>query len=238
MDKKRWINRNLDENYICPICKRGFLVLKDFDKIQTPESREDNFEVKDKINSNVQVQYYYYSAKLECNKCKETIFCAGDFFDSFYDDYLPSINERMTPKIFFPTLDIIDIPSLTPNIVKEEIKKSFDLYWINESACANSIRRSLEYLMDVEGVKKVGISEAGKSYKINLHKRLKSFTKVDSDLLISIKWIGNEGTHGIISIEDLLTGYEILEYALAMAYGKDAKYYKDKALKITEKLTK
>lgn len=241
MDKNKWKNRNLDENYICPICKRGILELKDINKIETYDSKQEDLRCQAEENSLAPVQYYYFSTNLVCNKCNETVMCSGNYFDSSYFDEkenYPNYYERIEPKMFLPSLPIIDIPNSVSKEVKNEIENSFVLYWINKSACANSIRRSLEYLMDMENIPRTSINKKGEANNIGLHKRLESFPKINTKLLIAVKWIGNKGSHEDISVDYLLDGYELLEYVLGNIYGKGAEFYGKKAEEISEELKK
>ncbi len=141
MDIHLWENRHLDKNFICPHCKKGILQLKSQNNIQTVESKKNDISVqKDNMGACAPIQYYYFSAILECNKCEETVLASGECSTSNYyeqDEGFPNDFELMNPKLFLPTLEIIEIPSKTPKEIQEEIYRSFELYWVNESACAN-----------------------------------------------------------------------------------------------------
>lgn len=229
MRKDIWINKNLDNYFQCPHCGKGFLQLEDYKEIQTPQSKREDEEIRqDGMGAASNVQFYYFWAYLKCNKCYELVLCAGDSSDSIYfegKDEEPSKLELMSPKLFMPALDIISIPTMTPQIIQEEIKKSFELFWLNESSCANSIRKVLEYLMDEQNIPRKGTDKNGKEYRLDLHNRLEKFKKLDSKLLIAVKYIGNEGTHSQTTTNYVLDGYELLEYSLESIYSdKHAKY--------------
>jgi hypothetical protein len=63
----------------------------------------------------------------------------------------------------------------------------------------------------------------GKRLFLSLHERINIFAQRDDtlkDILISIKWIGNYGSHQdeIVSPDDILDGYFLIEYALNKIY--------------------
>ena len=121
----------------------------------------------------------------------------------------PNFGERFSPKVFLPTLPIIDIPEGVPELIKKELETSFELYWINESACANSLRKVLELVMDDKGVEQNRI----------LHHRIKKFKATENEMLIAIKEIGNAGSHGTVTREYVLQGYLFLQHCLNDEYG-------------------
>jgi len=240
MNRDIWKSKSLDENYQCPHCKKGYLKIGDYNEIQTLQSKRDDEEIQhDGMEAGSNVQYYYFWAYLNCNKCSETVLCSGESSDSIYfdgNDDEPSKFELMIPKIFMPTLEIISVPPKTPDKLKEEIYKSFELFWINESSCANSIRKVLEYFMDEQGIPRTDINKKEEEYRLGLHKRLDKFKKVNSKLLIAVKYIGNAGSHSDTTIDYILDGYELLEYVLNLIYADKQTEYLKIANRIIEEL--
>jgi hypothetical protein len=86
----------------------------------------------------------------------------------------------------------------------------------------------------------VGSAKKGakKPHYYRLHERIDLFRNQDSanaDLLMSIKWLGNTGTHeGIVDRDDVLSGLEILEHVLQEVVGEKSA----KIQKLAKKLTK
>lgn len=73
----------------------------------------------------------------------------------------------------------------------------------------------------------------------NLNKRIdKEFRKKESelaDLILAVKWIGNEGSHlGSLKRQDIIDAYSILEHALNKLYDDREKMIKNKATKINK----
>lgn len=92
------------------------------------------------------------------------------------------------------------------------LRKSFSLYWFDESACANKIRTTVELLKNIIG-------------KTQL-KKVPSYTEI-SELLESLLPIGNNGAHTTgkdITQNDLLDAYDILNSILYEYYGEHDKY--------------
>lgn len=110
--------------------------------------------------------------------------------------------------------------------IKEEIRKSFALYWVDISSCANRIRSGVEMLLTQQQIPIKQIGKNGKDYSLSLHERIVLFQQVNPQAathLLAIKWIGNAGSHSSrLSEEDVLDSYEILEYVLDDLFEKRA----------------
>jgi len=240
MNRELWLNKNLDGNFQCPHCKKGYLKLGEYKEVQTVKSKKEDEEIrKAEMGPSSNIQYYYFWANLKCNKCPEIVLCGGESWDSIYfegNEDEPSQLERLSPKIFMPLLEIIKVPQDTPDKLKEEINKSFELFWINQSSCANSIRKVLELFMDEEKIPREGINRYGKVYHLDLHKRLEQYKKVDTKLLLAVKYIGNAGSHSETTNNYVLDGYELLEYVLDLIFSNKQEKYTNFAKKIIEDL--
>src|SRR5690606_15653575 len=90
-----------------------------------------------------------------------------------------------------------------------ELLKAFSLFWSSPSACANSLRKTVERIIDFK---------AGKS-KLRLHDRIENLNSSNSELkdfLMATKWIGNDGSHDEIELEydDVIIGFRFIEKCL------------------------
>jgi hypothetical protein len=185
---------------------------------------------------------YVFTAWATCNneKCGQTYAISGkggveprftgvnewDYFDNFY------------PASIQPSLKIIHLPIKCPSDVKNELLKAFELYWVNFEACASRIRVALEHLLTHIGIEKQRTDEGGKTTTINLHTRIKNYVDNEPQLgqhLMAIKWLGNTGSHeGVITKNELLDAFEILEFALTEIIQGDSKRIAALAKKLTE----
>lgn len=132
------------------------------------------------------------------------------------------------PLFFVPTFNIFNVHINVPEKIKSQIESSFSLFWADQMASANSIRIAIEYLMD-----DLGLPEG------KLHNRIKAYREKNAELgelLMAIKWIGNDGSHGdLVTKHGLLLGYEILEAFFKRFYPDDSfESIKQKAIAINE----
>jgi hypothetical protein len=163
---------------------------------------------------------------LECDResCQEIVTTCGETkLDGYYDvsDNEPYFveSEYYFPKFFYPTVRLFNYPIETPENVKIELIKAFSLYWSNPSACANSLRKTVERIVDFL---------EGKS-KAKLHDRIDNLNSSNAELkhfLMATKWIGNDGSHDEVELEhyDVIVGFKFIEKCLLELFkskGKD-----------------
>ena len=97
-----------------------------------------------------------------------------------------------------PAINLIEVPKNTPTDITEVIHESFTLFWIDEGACGNKVRSTVENLLDSQKVKKYVTNKKGKRQRLKLHQRLESFKDKEPEIanyLMALKWVGNEGSH-------------------------------------------
>lgn len=170
-----------------------------------------------------------FSAKLTCDasECGEIANVLGDTtVAEYYDDELNTwaLVALLRTRAFFPAPAIIEIPVEVPHFVSAEISKSFELFWIDLSSCANRLRLSVELLLDHFKIPRTGINKKGKSMRLDLNARISLFEKSDpahAPTLTALRMIGNLGSHGgDVNRTPLLDAFEIYEYALAELCGQ------------------
>jgi hypothetical protein len=172
---------------------------------------------------------------LQCSniKCKSKTIFAGDMFVEAAvveieeePNFVMEHVEHIRPKYFNPPLEIISYPKNLNDKIVVCLKESFKLFWSDNSACANRIRVAVEEIMNDKGVPKYSRSKTTNSRtKLTLHHRIELYQKDNEEvgeLLLAIKWIGNEGSHelNILTRNDILTAYEILHQCLDKIYNK------------------
>lgn len=170
-----------------------------------------------------------FSLKLLCDdkECAEIVFAIGhtevtEYFDEESEQW--GLISMLNPNAFFPAPPLIGMEPEVPDTVGEEVRKSFDLYWVDLGACANRLRVSVELLLDHVQVPRTRTDKNGKSVRLDLNARIEFYERSDPDhaqTLTALRMIGNLGSHGEnVNREALLDAFEIYEYALEEVCGQ------------------
>ena len=223
----------------CPECSEGRLLLEK-KSIQELESSDSK-----KARSNdawdpdwIEGEFIAY---LKCNipSCNCIAGVIGHYtVEETYPEY--GYESRYRPVFFRPSPPVFRIPEDCPESVSVEVRASFGLVLADPLASANRIRASLEALMDYVKVPRWTGRGKGKRNSLSLHKRIEKYGVKAKDknlqvMLTAVKWIGNEGSHGgTMTIDDLLVGFELLEYILVLIFEDQAA----KLLAISKKINK
>ncbi len=170
---------------------------------------------------------YIYSCRLICTNpsCKSVIVSSGTGsveYEQVYklNDEIPDIRhyDYFQPKVFIPNLNIFNVAPDTPDDVKQDIKKSFELFFINQSSSLNQLRIAIEKILSHLRIKKYTKTKKGRMIPITLHARIELLPRKHQDvrdLLIAIKWLGNTGSHSSdATIDDVMDAYDIFEIIL------------------------
>lgn len=243
---KAEFNHKFLPDWICPSCHKG--VLKKDDKSIKLYEKALSSSLRVSPAWEPEWEHGVFSAILTCSNpsCKDIVIVTGNFCSEEnieYDAYGnagPNIDRFLTPTNFNPPLNIFIVHENVPKVIKNEIIKSFGLYWLDFASCANKIRIVLELIMDNKKVKKSTISNKGKRVYYDLHTRIDLFKKKfpeKAKLLMANKWIGNAGSHKNTNLtqDDILDGFEILELVLNQLYGTDTKRITRKASEINKR---
>jgi hypothetical protein len=161
-------------------------------------------------------------------KCRHVVAETGKVgFSSAYED-LPdgswelTTNSHYTPLAFVEAPPIIRVCEECPEAVSEHLNRSFGLYWMDRRSCATAIRTAVEALLDERVVPRAIERRPRRLARLPLHDRIVRFQETAPEpgkLLSAIKVIGNVGTHeDDITLDDLLTGYEILDHVIDLIY--------------------
>lgn len=210
----------------CPTCSRGRAA---FDKatlrVEEPTysavgAQRDDWEPDWTIER--------FSAHMRCAepKCGEVVVLSGEtvFTETDNAEYGPAYISALRPRMMFPAPRIIEIPKDTPPSVSDRVKAAFGLFWFDLGACANSLRMSVEFLLDHLKVPRSSISaKTGKSIGLDLNGRIQSFEKTSSphaSTFHALRVVGNLGSHGALLQDDtVLDAFEIYEDALSDIIG-------------------
>lgn len=229
IDKSYWIDFGFNSDKIpsilCPNCHKGKLQIKDtFISAQTKHSKE-------KYDSECFSETDYeekFCGMLECdnNTCKEIITVVGTMFldpISRYEDGMSYTEWRpfFKPEYFAPQLDIFELKKKYPLKVRNALINSFKLFFADNESCANKIRIVVEVLLDELKIPRT-YNKNNKRKNYFLHKRIELFQSKEQDLgalMLSIKWIGNYGSHiDKLSKSDLIDAFIFLQSVLDKLY--------------------
>ena len=236
--------KNNFPRFICPTCREGIVKIdvKLFMSCITESSRTFN-DMSGEVDG--MIDHFSFIAKCDNEKCKEIITMSGisvaeegyvkqdieDIMAGLADDYSePICINHFDIKYVYPAIRIIDIGEKVPSNIERTLNESFSLFWDHQSSAGNKIRHAIELLMDNKKITNIKINKKGKAINLTLHDRLVEFVKTDkkmADLLMSVKWLGNAGSHkSAINKEDLLVAYEVLDYVLDELFEKNDKLQK------------
>ncbi len=211
---KTFFSENGIPEWKCPHCKLGNLLLnnENLHYHETPTSiaeHDDDCWEPDWMD-------YRCTAIFTCNKCEGQTYCCGrghytTWFSGDPED--PGYDEiSFTPTFFEPTIDLFEIPKKCPESVSSVLISSFSLAWADISSAGNKIRISIEKLID----------EVYPDFKGKLHHRIEKIESVNPDraqLLMSIKWLGNDASHDNALEEcELAFAYKVIERVLIDIY--------------------
>lgn len=225
--------RKFDEVTItCPKCFIGNLkTIKGATQI-TPEGQEYS-----------DIQYpngiqHIFTAIFKCSSkgCSEIFSCVGELdkdIDQIAQDdhgeFYSDIFDFYQPKFFYPNLRYFDHSGKIPKKISVQIDYSFSNFFSDLASAANRLRSSVEVILDDIKAPKRTTNPKGKVITFRtLHDRIEHYKKYQKDisnLMMSIKVIGNEGSHNYSEIKktDLIDGYEILFSILDRLYIKNFK---------------
>ncbi|MEK6476831.1 DUF4145 domain-containing protein [Catalinimonas sp. 4WD22] len=236
---KRFVRSRIP-HWKCPTCNSATLILEN-QIIEKPSSEAQNFP-KEYYNEYTGNNEPYpdiedfpglngrFSFFLRCPNitCKEHVQVSGVMNSEFYyynEEYSHELVNCYCPKYIDPPIHIINIHENYPERIKNILTDSFLLYWIDNSACANKIRTAIEFILDEIKIQKRVLNKKKKYEKLSLHKRIEILEKKDkktSSYLMSIKWIGNSGSHlDTLTNTNVLDAYELLDKALNRLFVKD-----------------
>lgn len=215
----------------CPSCHNGILRVKkdNFVAKETSDSQEDHAG----RYWDPYLVRYKFSCIFICTSCEEIVAATGSGEvegDYFLDDRGHSeldYEDYFRPEYFTPHLVPFMCPKETPELVENELNKSFALMLADPAAAANHVRISLEHLLTALKIRRFETNGSKKS-PLSLHKRIDSLQEKYpdiKDLFLAIKWIGNAGSHSSreVTVDDVFDAYELMEELLKEIYSKKAK---------------
>lgn len=185
----------------------------------------DSFVKAETTKSTSDYKNYIFTGRYHCLNCKEPVIITGTGYSNEFNlTYYDPDDILYTPLFFTPTIHLFKIHPKCPQKVRNEIIRSFSLFWHDIDSCVNKLRLSLELLMNSQKINKTAAIDGKKSkHKLTLHKRIDLFKKKNQkvgEILEAIKWIGNKGSHADnkLIVNEVIDAYELLEHALNELY--------------------
>lgn len=224
--------------YNCPKCKDGQLVpLKESFVFEEPKHSKDAHSLEEWDPDWIEYRFIFKSV---CNNdaCGEVAIATGSGrVDQRYDyEHEAEYYERFQIRSFFPAPYLINIPEATPDEVREQIEKSFALFWPDLGAASNSLRASLEILLDQLKLPRTMIDKKGSEQRLSLHRRLEIWGEKDkehADLCLVLKEVGNLGSHGdYVQPKHYSGALEIFAHVLSQLFENNAAEMKKLAASI------
>ncbi|MDQ1178674.1 DUF4145 domain-containing protein [Rhodococcus sp. SORGH_AS_0301] len=128
---------------------------------------------------------------------------------------------RFRLRTAFPPLRVVDHPEGVPDAVAKQLRQVGALLFMNPDAAMSALRLAEELVLDDQQIPRH--TSAGKF--ISLDERLSMFKAekphLDDviDLLLAVKWVGNESVHDVVrSPNEVLSIVKLLEIALNSLY--------------------
>jgi hypothetical protein len=226
VDRNLWgagLRKAYAPRWPCPSCPNGTLRLVP-DSLRWLETAEPQRRHTNE-DFNLSDIDYTFSASLECARCRQKISCCGRggeepyTFQNEHGDWEQEDEPVFYPRFFYTSLRLFRTPPGCPRLAREQLYKSFAVFFCDLSAAANHLRQCVEEILTHAGI---DIRDANGRF-IALNERIKIYERKDSDnagRIVALKWIGNCGSHPEVELNecDLFDAYDILEVLLEDLY--------------------
>ena len=166
---------------------------------------------------------------LRCNNCGESVASLTKVtYEQAADPELGvAYTRHHQPVYFLPAIPILRLPENATEEVKAALARAFAMYWSDPSSSGNAIRSALEAMLDQAKIPRGRNDHKNKVRRpLPLHARLELYATKDPTLkqpLMALKWLGNTGSHAVLTHRDVLTAFELLEHIIAELYAKHTK---------------
>lgn len=207
---------HINGRYLCPHCSDGALHL-DVSSLQYKETEDSKSGRCDPAWEPDWIRYSY-SCIFECSTCGGAVSSCGSGSQVYYEiaENPQEIIDHVEflPKFFYPTIDIFQIHPRCPINVKNLIRDSFALAWADYSAAGNKLRSAAEHLL-------VDLGYGADKFN-TLHSKIEALKLSNpevGELLLALKWLGNDASHeSTLQEYDLAFAYEIFEKVIAKLF--------------------
>lgn len=208
----------------CPRCSSGKLVRKtDIAKLQPKHVEEELYEA----GLIGELEHGRFTTLLLCDHgfCGEVVSVAGEYeereqssWDSQTEEEVQFTVTKYWLHSLAPAPRIIDEPEKLNSESKWHLQRAFALFWVDRGACANSLRITVEYLLDQLDVPREGPKGNKKNVRLDLFDRITLLgeRRPGHDVTLNaLRMVGNAGSHeGEADFEEVLDCFALLEQAM------------------------
>lgn len=203
----------------CPFCERSIVAAG------KPQFDEDFETVADRRHEAWEPEWVRgrFLVPYPCGACGGVTRALGRYRvdvddDSDWNGPIDYI-QVLAVEVFSPALSLVNTPEKTPDDIVEVLKAAALAWPALPGSAANLFRQAVESILTHQDIPLRG---GPKNSRLSLDDRLKLFRKQDgtaADLLLAVKWIGNEGSHAsVVSATEVLTAAQLLERSLTHLY--------------------
>lgn len=239
----------------CPVCKRGGIHPTKPGSITFQESRE-SLSCHDHPDWEPTYIDGHFSGVLTCERsaCRDFVHVIGEYkvIDRVHEPGEPygphqwntnDFENSMRIKFFEPSLLLIDPDRKSPEQVISLVNSASVILWSDPASAANRVRTAVEELLNRQRVRKIVKDGNGKIIRrYSAHQRIQLLKdkgqpkfRDAADLLMAVKWIGNDGSHSDkLTVPDVLDGVELMNEALDVIYDTRALDLRRKAALINK----
>jgi hypothetical protein len=180
-----------------------------------------------------------FAQLLKCTNCGEIVAVYGTIAqEPYYDaDDALDFTDSFGVKGAHPSPLPIRIDRKIPKEIGQHLRSAAELYWNCPEAAANKLRQSVEQFLNHQGIpRKTRSTKTGLLEPMSLHSRIIRYQVKEEELgelLLAVKWIGNDGSHlGQVTDDQLLDGFEMIHHVLEETYVKTLANLSKKAKQI------
>ena len=223
--------------WLCPTCQSG-----------SPKSLEGSpIPIETELSKSYRHQEEWepewiierFAAFMECQnpRCRDMVVASGHKSHALaygygYDGKTTyELVEDLAPARIHPAPPMFALQKNVPKVIRKLLSQAFALFWVDKKSCANRFRTCIEAFLSDQGVPTDKV----------LHSRLIEYRTQSADIgdmLLSLKYIGNEGSHNSaerIGEEDILHMAEVMEYVCDEVYMNRKSKLLLKAKEVSEK---
>ncbi|WP_158170505.1 DUF4145 domain-containing protein [Rhodococcus sp. JT-3] len=215
-------NRDNWPALLCPVCKYGALTAKPDNIVRQVGGNADTATWRDWGDPTDITGIFH--GRLECTRpeCGDWVAVSGDYTVDQQPAYHidDSYVDLLRLRTAHPPIDIVSVPDGVSDSVKASLIRAASLVWLDAGLTVTALRTTIERLMDDFSI----ATTEPNGRRRSLHNRIQEFQNAHSaagDVLLAVKWVGNEGTHAAdfaITTNDALDMAEFIEVALWNLY--------------------
>lgn len=218
----------------CPTCRDGRLVVVKPSVLSVESDLSKAGRAYDEWEPDWIVKRFTAHMTCSDSSCGERVAVAGVVTTEMDYDYdndghtVVAVTDRFHPSSISPPPLVIEVPRGTPENVVGELQRASAVIWLDVGSSANKLRSAAEELLTALKIPRTYLAsvKGGKKERrlLSLAKRIDRLRIKNADaanLLESIRWLGNVGTHdGLDQIDrnDLLNAFEIFQHVLEQIF--------------------